>query len=58
MFVYAVMCESWDGERDVIGVEELYADENVAEDFVTTAMSGKRSSYSRTYWVETMEVKG
>tara|TARA_R110000850_G_scaffold273339_1_gene409604 strand:- start:1964 stop:2140 length:177 start_codon:yes stop_codon:yes gene_type:complete len=58
MLVYAVMCESWDGERDVTEVYELYAKEDVAVDFVTTAMSAKRSSYSPTYWVETMEVKG
>jgi hypothetical protein len=57
MFVYAVMCESYNGDRDVLEVHELYAEKTMANDFVTEAMSGKRSAYSPTYWVDTMEVK-
>jgi hypothetical protein len=57
MNVYAVMCESYNGERDVTEVYELYVSETTAADFVTIAMSGKRSAYSPTYWVESMEVK-
>jgi hypothetical protein len=58
MFVYVVMCESWDGDRDLTEVYELYAKETDAEEFVKVAMSGKRSSYSPKYWVDEMEVKG
>jgi hypothetical protein len=58
MTVYAVMCECYDGVRDVTEVYALYANKNEAEAFVATAMSGKRSSYSPTYWVDNMEVIG
>jgi hypothetical protein len=56
MLVYAVMCESYNGERDVTEVYALYSRHTSAADFVTMAMSGKRSAYSPTYWVEEMEV--
>jgi len=58
MIVYAVMCESYNGERDVTEVYTLYANKNDAEAFVATAMAGKRSSYSPTYYVDPMEVIG
>jgi hypothetical protein len=57
MYVYAVMCESWNGEVMVTTVDNLYANEAVAEGIVTELMAGVRSSYSPTYWVDPMEVK-
>jgi hypothetical protein len=58
MFVYAVMRESYGGGDTMTEVYELYAKETDAEDFVKVAMAGKRSSYSPSYWVDAMEVKG
>jgi hypothetical protein len=58
MLVYAVMCNNWDGDREVVSVEDLYAKKTVAEEFVKTAMSGLIDEYSSTYWVVDMEVKG
>jgi hypothetical protein len=59
MLVYAVMQESYgsDNRDDVTEVYDLYANEDVAENLVKTLMSGKRSPYSPTYWVDPMEVK-
>jgi hypothetical protein len=57
MLVYAVMCNNWDGECDVISVEDLYADMTVAEEFVKTAMLGLVDEYSPRYWVVGMVVK-
>lgn len=62
MKVYAVMCESWNGEYSVEGVYALYLKEADANYFVDALMAlpeGKtRSAYSPIYWVDEMDVFG
>jgi pyruvate/2-oxoacid:ferredoxin oxidoreductase alpha subunit len=55
MIVYAVMCETWNSRCDV-EVFQLYDRLEAAEATVKASMSGNRSSYSPTYWVDAMEV--
>ena len=56
MKVYIVMCEKWNGEYDVQEVYSVFANKESANDFVKLAMSGNRSSYSDSYYVEEFEV--
>ena len=58
MKVYAVMCNSWNGEHDTIETYALYAKEDTADELVKILMSGMRSSYSPKYWVDEQEVIG